>query len=490
MAMLINTNVPSLNAQRNLTSSQSTLQTALQRLSSGLRVNSAKDDAAGLSIAERMTAQIRGTDQAARNANDAISLSQTAEGALGQVTANLQRIRELAVQSANGSNSVSDRAALNSEAAQLVAEIDRVATTTQFNGVNLLDGSFSSQQFQVGANAGQTIAITSIASARSNALGVGAVTSYSTTKAGATAVTGTALSAGGLNLNGYAIGASASDGVSTASATGSAIAIANAVNAASGNTGVTATAQATTVTIGALADTTTTSVAGLSINGVSLGTIAISVAGTASLGISANNIAAAVNAVSSTTGVTATFVASTGVTTLTASDGRNIVVADATAAELTSLGGLVATTTTAKVNLSSSSSSGITIGGSAGALTSLGITAGTNAATTTTSSGVSAVDLTTISGSNTAIGVIDAALTAVNTSRAALGAYQNRFGSAVTTLQTTAENLSAARSRIKDADFASETAALTRGQILQQAGVAMLAQANSLPNTVLSLLRG
>ncbi len=172
MAQIINTNISSLTAQRNASRTQNELSTAIARLSSGLRINSAKDDAAGLSISDRMTAQIRGINQAARNANDGISLAQVAEGALGSVTGNLQRMRELAVQSANSTNSASDRVALQQEVAQLATEIDRVATQTQFNGLNLLDGSFTAQQFQVGANAGQTITIASIASARASALGV------------------------------------------------------------------------------------------------------------------------------------------------------------------------------------------------------------------------------------------------------------------------------------------------------------------------------
>src|ERR1043165_3461379 len=171
MTQVINTNVLSLNAQRNLSTSGSSLATALQRLSSGLRINSAKDDAAGLAIAERFTTQIRGLNQAARNANDGISLSQTAEGALASISDNLQRMRELAVQSANATNSASDRAALQQEVAQLKAEIDRVASQTQFNGIYLLDGSFTAQQFQVGANAGQTITVAGITSARASALG-------------------------------------------------------------------------------------------------------------------------------------------------------------------------------------------------------------------------------------------------------------------------------------------------------------------------------
>ena len=272
MAQVINTNIASLNAQRNLSSSQSALNTSLERLSSGLRINSAKDDAAGLAISERMTAQIRGLNQAARNANDGISLAQTAEGALKEIGNNLQRIRELAVQSANATNSSTDRAALDKEVTALKAEIDRVSTTTAFNGAKLLDGNFSSQNFQVGANASETITFTTIAKSDTGTLG-------------------------------------ASGSVSN--------------------------------------------------------------------------------------------------------------VSDATAL----------------------------------------------------------------------ITAVDTALQTVNGTRAELGAIQNRFSSVVSSLQTTSENLSASRSRIQDADFAAETAALTRGQILQQAGVAMLAQANALPNNVLSLLR-
>ena len=248
MALGINTNAASLTAQRNLSSNSSTLNTSISRLSSGLRINSAKDDAAGLAISSRFTSQIRGLNQASRNANDAISLSQTAEGALGSISDNLQRVRELAVQAANATNSASDRAALNAEATQLIAEVDRVATTTQFNGVNLLDGSFSGQSFQVGANNGQTITLSSLASARGAALGVGANSSYSTTTT-ATAVTTGALAANTLSINGYNVGSSTGlDTVSFASATSSAIAKAAAINAVTSQTNVTATVGATTTT--------------------------------------------------------------------------------------------------------------------------------------------------------------------------------------------------------------------------------------------------
>jgi len=274
MALTVNTNVASLSAQRSLGGSQNMLNTSLERLSTGLRINSAKDDAAGLAIGERFTSQVRGLNQAARNTNDAISLVQTAEGALKEVSSNLQRIRELAVQSVNATNSASDRTALDGEVQQLIAEIDRVAAKTEFNGAALLSGEFSAQSFQVGANAGDTITISHIASTDSAAL--------------------------------------------------------------------------------------------------------------------------------------------------------------------------IAT-------------------------------------------GVFGVD--TADKATSAIGYIDGALSAVNSTRASLGAYQNRFESVVASVQTTSENLSASRSRVVDADFAQETANLTKAQILQQSGIAMLSQANSVPQNVLALLQ-
>lgn len=497
MPQVINSNISSLNAQRSLNTSQTALSQSLQRLSSGLRLNSAKDDAAGLAISERMTAQIRGLNQAARNANDGISLAQTAEGALGTVTENLQRIRELAVQSANATNSATDRAALNAEASQLISEIDRVATSTQFNGVNLLDGTFTAQAFQVGANANQTISVTSIASARSNALGVGSGSSYSTTSAGAE-VGATALLANALSINGYMVGAAASDGVSTTTSSASGIAVAAAINAVSGNTGVTATVGATSVAGTTVTAFATAMVSGdITVNGVNIG--AIAAAGSAAA--RGGQVAAAVNAVTAQTGVTATFNTTTGAVALSAADGRNItVVAAATAGGNDVTSGITAgaaaaagatDTTRSAVSLSSSSSAGITISGNTAAgLTASGLTAGYTAATATVGAGVSSLDLTTSAGATAALTVIDSALATINSSRASLGAYQNRFASTVSNLATTAENLSASRSRIQDADFAAETANLTRAQILQQAGTAMLAQANALPQNVLTLLRG
>jgi len=469
MASYINTNIASLNAQRNLTTSQSALATSLQRLSSGLRINSAKDDAAGLAISQRMTSQINGSNQAARNANDGISLAQTAEGDLSQITTNLQRMRDLSVQSANATNSTSDRAALNSEFQQLSAENDRIAQTSSFNGVKLLNGSFTAQNFQVGANnsTNDQITIASISSARTSALGAQTATS---------GVTTTALAAGDLTLNGTSIGASTATTVAGQTAA-SAFSIAAAINTAS--SGVNATANATSVIgIAATAFTAPTNniVAGdLKINGVSVG--AITAGGSAVAQGTA--VAAAINLVSSTSGVTATSTA--GVVTLAAADGREITVAQ-TGTASTANTGLTSATTQSTITLSSSAS--IVVGGANPAYA--GLTAGTLATTTLA---VSAVGLTTAAGALTALTAIDGAIATVNSSRASLGAYQNRFASAVSSLQTSSENLSAARSRIQDTDFAAETANLTRGQILQQAGTAMLAQANSLPNGVLALLR-
>ena len=477
MPQIINTNIASLNAQRNLNSSQTSLATSLQRLSSGLRINSAKDDAAGLAIAERFTAQIRGLTQATRNANDGISLAQTAEGDLVQISNNLQRIRELAVQSVNATNSASDRAVLQGEAAQLVTEIDRVAAQSKFNGVSLLDGTFSSQLFQVGADTGQTINLSSIASARSTALGA----TYTASVTG-TAVTAALLS-GDVVLNGVTVGASSTDGVSFVGATGSAKAVAAAINAAS-VPNITAVANTTSVVAGAAPTASTNLIANdLIINGTDIG--AVTGAGSAALQGAA--VANAINAKSAATGVTAMADATTGVVTLAAVDGRNITVT-ATANGTTGAGFTTGTATTrGTVSVTSSATTGLTVAGAAPA--KAGLTAATTAAALT-GVAVANLDLSSVSGANAAITSVDAALATVNSSRASLGAYQNRFASVVASLQTVSENLTASRSRIQDADFAAETANLTRNQVLQQAGIAILAQANAQPNSVLALLRG
>jgi flagellin len=372
--MVINTNVMSLNAQRNLTTSQSQLSTALQRLSSGLRINSAKDDAAGLAISERFTTQIRGLNQAVRNANDGISLAQTGEGALAEITNNLQRIRELAVQSANATNSASDRAALDAEVQQRIAEIDRIAKQTSFNGQKILDGSFGTASFQVGANVGETISVSLSTDMRASAIG------NVTTAAG----------------TGYA--SVAGQGAVTLAFTG---AVTGSVTVAEGAT-VQQAAEA--------------------INGANIAGVSAFVNDSGQLQILS-------------TGVVAMAETASGTNTL-GLDG------DSTAAE-----------------------------------------------TASATASITAVAVDTVGGANFAIARVDSALTAVNALRGDLGAVQNRFESTIVNLQTVSENLEASRSRIRDADFAAETAALTKAQILQQAGTAVLAQANAIPQNVLSLLQ-
>ena len=466
MAQVINTNIPSMTAQRNLSSSQSDLATSLQRLSSGLRINSAKDDAAGLAISERFTSQIRGLVQAARNANDGISLAQTAEGALKEVSNNLQRIRELAVQSANGTNSASDRAAIQTEVSQLIAEVDRVASQTTFNDIKLLDGTFSNAAFQVGANAGETITVASVTSAKTADLGA----SISATLTDS-AMTG--------DVSDFAV-----NGVSISGTATSAKELAAAVNALSG-TNVTAQAGATTVAAGDITAGAASGSGRITINNVT--TDLITLVGNDNAA-DLEEVRDKINLISAATGVTAS-IDGNGVA-LTAADGRNIThaIGAAEAGTFTAVNtGMIADATTrASVTLTGTSSAGITLTG-----TDVG-TAGfttTSAAATVTGTAVSNIDVSSVSGANAAITSIDAAMSTVNSTRATLGAVQNRFESVVSSLQERSENLSAARSRIQDADFAAETASLTRGQILQQAGVAMLAQANALPQNVLSLLR-
>jgi flagellin len=389
MSQVINTNVMSLNAQRNLNTSSASLSTSIQRLSSGLRINSAKDDAAGLAISERFTTQIRGLDVATRNANDGISLAQTAEGAMVEISNNLQRVRELSVQSANATNSKTDREAMQAEVNQLVSEIDRVARQTNFNGTALLDGSFSGQLIQIGADAGQTIGINSIINANTNALG--------------------------------------------------------------------SAQYAANVTSGKVSNTTTadTTVSGLKINDVTISDVTIA-AGTADNDkAGAQALANAINDKMDQTGVYAKVTAK-------ADNSEHYV-------ELVSI----------------KAEKDLVIGGT---VTNSGLTAGTTAFSAGTAAKVSDVNITSVEGAQKAMSIIDKALGTVNSARADMGAIQNRFSSTIANLSTTSENLSASRSRIRDTDYAKETAELTRTQILQQAGTAMLAQANSSTQSVLSLL--
>ncbi|WIM06709.1 MAG: flagellin [Candidatus Nitricoxidivorans perseverans] len=491
MAQVINTNIQSLNAQRNLNTSQSALSVSLQRLSSGLRINSAKDDAAGMAIASRMTAQVRGLNQAARNANDGISLAQTAEGALGEISNNLQRIRELAIQSANSTNSASDRASLDAESTQLIAEITRVASQTSFNGLNLLDGTFTSQAFQVGANANQTISVNSIADARATGLGsnilVAGGTLMGTTKAAAADLTGgnTVAVEAGLTVTTVNGGTTAAFGYA---ALADAKAIAAAINTNAASVGVTATASnSATLSSVSVAGTYT-----FTLGGTSTAAISASITDTTDL----TNLVGAINGAAGTTGITATFTSTSAKNsiTLTSSDGSDISILDINRTEgdtgTVAFSGVTLSTVAAATADSSIKIGSVSLASTKGAITLAGHNADVFNTANSTFSSMASVSLTSAANAQLAIATVDAALGMVNVSRGDLGAYQNRFSSAIANLQTNSENVAAARSRIEDADFAQETAALTRNQILQQAGIAMLAQANALPQNVLTLLRG
>ncbi|MEM7502146.1 MAG: flagellin [Pseudomonadota bacterium] len=469
MALTINTNVASLNAQRNLNRSQGLLNQSLERLSTGLRINSAKDDAAGLAISERFTTQIRGLNQAVRNANDGISLAQTSESALAEVTNNLQRIRELAVQSANSTNSASDRAALDAEVQQRLAEVDRIASQTSFNGLKVLDGTFGTATFQVGANVGESISVNLTTGVRTSQVGQIATATGQ--------VTANALADGGVTI---AVGAGQAVSIG-ASASGSAADKAAAITAAS-VPGLTATAE--NAATGAF--TTTSTGAGqtydLDINGTAIYSAYDLNANPALTG---GDVATQINLFASQTGVSASFDAGTGDITLTTTDGRNIVadetlgggatggIADAVAAA----GGA---TTLGQISLTATDNITLT-----GAFADLGL----GAVIAKDSQTLDNVNISTVAGANNTISRVDAALTTISSLRSEFGAIQNRFESTIVNLQTVSESLSASRGRIQDADFAAETAALTKAQILQQAGVAILSQANAQPQLALSLLQ-
>jgi flagellin len=471
MSLVLNTNINSLMAQDNLTASGSQLSTALQQLSSGLRINTAADDAAGYAIVQGMTSQINGLNQAAHNANDGVSLTQTAQGALTEITNDLQTMRDLAVQSLNATNSTQDRTDLDQEFQQLSADIDQVAKTASFNGVNLLDGTFAGATFQIGANVGQTITVASVASARTSALGQ----TYSASVTGSAATA--ALTAGALVINGVNVGASASDGVSYANGTFSGISIANAINSAN-IAGVTATANSVSTTAGAAAAAGTLASGDLTINGVNI-------TGTAGSGTAETDVIGFINSQTSLTGVTAAD--SGGKIALTAADGRNITVT-ANANGTTVSGFATATTTTVgtvtlKSTNTTAASAAIDISSSAGGFTSANNAASLNSGT------ISSANVTSTTSANQALSTIDAALQAVAATGAQLGAYQNRFQAAITGLNTDATNLTSARSAIQDTDYAQATSELSKAQILQQASTAMVAQANTVPQNVLTLIQ-
>ena len=402
MPQTINTNLTSLTAQRNLNMSQGSLATSMQRLSSGLRVNSAKDDAAGLAIAERMNTQVRGLNVAARNANDGISLAQVAEGALGKLGDMLQRIRELAVQASNATNSADDRKALQAEVIQLRDEIDRVAKNTSFNGQKLLDGSFSASTFQVGANSGETITVAALTDASADGLSkvIYGTESIATGTAG-DITTLTAITGGQLSINVGGVAYSMADIGMARTAEERMGQVVEAINRRTSDTGVAAFMKASEVTAGAY--------------DIEVRSSKLDVTGSA-MAVTATGFTLA------TTGFDAA-----------ALDIPN----DASSSEV----------------------------------------------------GIDTLSIETVAGAWLAIQNIDDALDQVNGARATLGAVQSRFENAVSNIMVQSENVAAARGRIMDADFAQETANLSRAQILQQAGTAMVAQANQLPQQVLQLLQ-
>ena len=518
MSLIINTNISSLNAQRNLSKSQSALQTSLQRLSSGLRINSAKDDAAGLAISNRFSTQISGLGVAVRNANDGISFAQTTESALGEITTNLQRIRDLAVQSANSTNSASDRQSLQDEVSQLKSEIDRIAKTTTFNGLNVADGSLKNLSFQIGANAGETVSVSGV-DARASALGSqpGSV-QYTFDGGNAAGASETALairvgssaSATSVDVlsaaNGGSItSASAAQLTDTQDAnygTGFAKSLAERINTlrqngVAGLEGVYASAStsfsysdvAGTSAANASVGAGTLTNGDLKINGVDIGPVTVEAK-------DANGaLTDAINAKTSTTGVTAS-IDSNGRLQLTAADGRDIVVQTASASVAQTLfdGGNTGASTVAQLTTANGVKTGeLTI--SAQDTVNIDTETGSLTNTDTSNDNVQAVgtianaDVTTVDASNITIKSVDSALSQIDSFRAGLGAIQNRFESTIRNLSSVSDSLSAAKSRITDADFAAETASLSKNQVLQQAGISILSQANSLPQQVLSLLR-
>lgn len=507
MPQIINTNISSLNSQRNLNASQNSLATSLQRLSSGLRINSAKDDAAGLAITTRFTAQINGLNQATRNANDGVSLAQTAEGGLTTVGDSLQRIRELAVQAANGTNSSSDRAALQLEANQLLQEVTRIATTTQFNGANVIDGTLTGTQFQVGANAGQTISF-GINSAKAADLGtqrsglgrLSGASSTITAAAVAAASSSVTNRVAAQNLSLFANNATTTLAVAAGD---SAQTIASNINSNTTTTGVTATAS-TAALFGTVQSTGTVSF-NLASSATASATIAAAVTNVNDL----SGLAQAINAQTAVTGISAEI--NIGSLKLTHSGGADIKIGDFAnsgggTATFQGLLGFSATNVTrgSAATLSNGGNDSSVVGGEI-RLDSNSIYSVQSTVAGTASGGIldvnssnqafasltaaSAVNISTIYGANNALAIIDKALETVATIRASLGAMQNRFSATITNLQTSAENGAASRSRILDADFAAETSNLSRSQVLQQAGIAVLAQANAQPNNVLALLK-
>ena len=519
MALFVNTNIASINGQRNLMGSSNSLESSMQRLASGLRINSAKDDAAGLQISNRLTSQINGLNVAVRNANDGISMAQTAEGALQESTNILQRMRDLAIQASNATNTTVDRKAIQEEIVQLRSELNRIADTTTFGGQKLLDGSFGNQLFQVGANANETIGL-AINSAQTDDLGNARADLDDGTLMGvAVAATDNAANAA-TNLDFTTSDTMTIDGVNEQTVTlgqsDSAAEMATKINAEFNTTGVKADAKTTAVISGLSgfeADDSNGAYDGISFdlsNGTSTETISFTASGNTNDDL--QTLANKINEVSATTGIGAQ-VDSTGgpggiaAVILTSEAGDNIILSDladdgsagANAATFNVTGAAYDGTLdgTDQAITSNSATDSIAVRGSIQLNSTVGFDILTSSAESGTGTNVRAtevnintVDLTTAEGAQDAISVIDGALAKIDRNRATMGAVQNRLQSTINNLSSIAENSSAARSRIRDTDFAAETAELTRNQILQQAGTTILAQANQIPQAALSLLGG
>jgi len=498
MPSVINTNVSSLLSQNSLSKNSTALQNSMERLSTGVRINSAKDDAAGLAITTRMTSEIRGLNAAVRNANDGISVAQTAEGSLGEITNILQRLRELAVQSANSSNNSTDRSFLDTEAQQLIAETNRIGSQTNFNGIKLLNGDFSSQNFQVGAKEGEVIAFNSIADSRASALGSHSLSTTGSKMGRAVAATTDAAAA----LTAVAIpiaDATAAFKLQTAlggtssnvlfAANSGADVIAAAINTAANASGVTATARNSAT----LNTFSTAGTVAFDLKGGTGTSVGISATITTTSDLSA--LAAAINGATGTTGITASFSnpSDKSVLSLDTADGRNISIANlliggaaantanVNAVTVGGAGGNDSTVVVGTVDMVSSKGQITTINGP--------VTVMSTASALSTFNSVASVSLTSQAGSSTALSVIDQALTQVNNTRSALGGLMNRFAATVSNQGTTIANLAASRSRIMDTDYAVETTNLAKAQIIQQAATAMLAQANQSSQSVLALLK-
>ncbi|MCD4754754.1 MAG: aminotransferase class I/II-fold pyridoxal phosphate-dependent enzyme [Deltaproteobacteria bacterium] len=504
MAMSINTNISALNAQRNLGKTQGMLNKSLQRLSSGLRINSAKDDAAGLAISNRMTSQIRGLNQAVRNANDGISLAQTAEGAMQESSNLLQRMRELSVQSANDTNTSSDRTNIQKEVIQLKDELTRIASQTSFNGQKILNGTFTAAKFQVGAFADESISI-SIGNASATAMGAYTSNSYLNigTFSGTTDTDVNGVASGTITVSGN-LGSTEVSYAKDATAAEIAASITNV----EGDTGVSASAN-TTVDIElasgvAVGENLTFDLSTANGAGAAQGSV-VNISHVLTSTTDYSGLRDAINAESASTGVVASLNSAASTLTLTSADGHDIVIGAVSNGDdgdnVFSVGETAGTFVTSETlaNDTGAANSGnidtIAVGGQVSmsasksfAVTGVGATFA-SADLSAALSSVADISVGTQVGANAALNVIDEALSFISSTRADLGAAQNRFESTIANLQSVSENVAAARARIMDADFAAETAEMTKAQVLQQAGVAMLAQANQLPQAVLSLLQ-